>query len=91
MKDKKTGEQKTKTEWHKIVVLNQNIIKFIENTDLKGKKIYLEGSIITRKYEGRDGQEKRATEIILGQFNSKIELMENMREKQDNEQYNNYR
>ena len=63
--DKATGEKKEKTEWHRIVIWNQNLVSIAERWLRKGSKIYLEGKITTRKYTGNDGIEKYTTEITL--------------------------
>lgn len=64
-KDKATGEKKEKTEWHRVVIWNQNLVSISERFLRKGSKIYLEGKITTRKYTGNDGIEKYTTEITL--------------------------
>lgn len=70
-KDKNTGEKKEKTEWHRVVIFNQGLVKVVKNYCHKGDKLYLEGSIRTRKYD-QDGQTKYSTEIVLGQYSGNI-------------------
>lgn len=64
-KDKSTGEKKTQTEWHRIVVMNQHKISYIENYFKKGSKVYVEGKIKTRKFTGDDGVDKYFTEVMI--------------------------
>lgn len=73
-RDKATGEKKEKTEWHRIVAFNDNIVKVAENYLRKGSTIYVEGSLQTRKYE-QNGVEKYATEIHLGKFNGVLTML----------------
>lgn len=75
-KDKTTGERKSKSEWHSIVVFNPNLIKVAQSYLKKGSKIYLEGSIQTRKWQSKEGKEQYKTEIILQNFNGTIELLD---------------
>lgn len=76
-KDKQSGEQRNKTEWHKIVVYNENLANIIEKYVSKGSKLYIEGSLQTRKWTGNDGAEKYTTEIILQGYGCKIEIVDN--------------
>ncbi len=76
-KDKQSGERRDKTEWHKIVVYNENLANIIEKYVSKGSKLYIEGSIQTRKWTGNDGAEKYTTEIILQGYGCKIEIVDN--------------
>lgn len=67
-KDKNTGERKEKTEWHKIVIFNQNLAAVVRNYVRKGSKLYIEGQLQTRKWTDKDGVEKYSTEIVLQNF-----------------------
>lgn len=71
----KSGERKDKTEWHRIVVFSQGLVGLVKNYVKKGSKLYLEGSIATRKWTDNNGVEKYATEIVLNQFSSTIQLL----------------
>ncbi len=64
-KDKSSGERKEKTEWHKIVVFSQGLTGIIKNYVKKGSKLYIEGSLVTRKWTDKNGVEKYTTEIVL--------------------------
>lgn len=74
-KDKSTGERKERTEWHKVVVLNENLIKVCENYLRKGSTIYIEGSLQTRKWTDQQGVEKYSTEIVLKPFNGVLTML----------------
>src|SRR5712672_4251763 len=63
-RDRTSGERKEKTEWHRVVIFNDNLVKVAENYLRKGSKVYIEGALQTRKYE-QNGVEKFSTEIAL--------------------------
>ncbi len=73
-KDKATGERKEATEWHTIVVFNQNIIPVIEGYVKKGTRVSIEGMIKTRKWQDRDGKARWSTEIVIGRFDGRLSL-----------------
>ncbi len=75
-KDKNTGERKERTEWHNIVVFNENIGRIVEQYCKKGSKVYLEGQIQTRKYNDQSGAEKYITEIVLQRFRGELTLLD---------------
>lgn len=75
-KDKTTGEKKERTEWHRVVIMNDALVKVVENYVKKGTKVYLEGQLETRKYQDKDGQERYTTEIVLRPFRSEIVLLD---------------
>lgn len=75
-RDKNTGERKDRTEWHNIVVFNEGLARVIEQYCKKGSKIYIEGRLQTREYEDRDGNKRKATEIVLPKFNGAVELLD---------------
>lgn len=74
-KDKATGERKEKTEWHAVVVFNENIVKVCESYLKKGSTVYIEGALQTRKYTDAQGVEKYSTEIILKPFNGTLTML----------------
>jgi single-strand DNA-binding protein len=73
-RDKNSGERKEKTEWHQVVIFNENIVKVAENYLKKGSTVYIEGSLQTRKYE-QNGVEKYSTEIVLQRFNGQLTML----------------
>ena len=75
-RDRTSGERKEKTEWHRVVVFNENIVKVCEQYLKKGAKIYLEGSIQTRKWADQSGVEKFSTEIVLQKFRGELTMLD---------------
>ncbi len=73
-RDKSSGEKKEKTEWHRVVVFNDGLVKVIENYVKKGTTLYLEGSLQTRKYE-QNGVEKYTTEVTIQKFGGQLVLL----------------
>ncbi|MGZ3404709.1 MAG: single-stranded DNA-binding protein [Phenylobacterium sp.] len=75
-RDRGSGERKEKTEWHRVVVFNENIVKVCEQYLRKGAKIYLEGAIQTRKWTDQSGAEKYSTEIVLQKFRGELTMLD---------------
>ncbi|MGX5637542.1 single-stranded DNA-binding protein [Brevundimonas diminuta ATCC 11568] len=74
-RDKATGERKEKTEWHSVVIFNDNIVKLAENYLKKGSTVYVEGSLQTRKWTDQQGVEKYSTEIVIQRFNGQLTML----------------
>ena len=74
-RDKSSGERKEKTEWHRVVIFNENLVKVAENYLKKGSKVYIEGQLATRKYE-QNGVEKYSTEIVLQRFRGELTMLD---------------
>ena len=70
--DKASGERKEKTEWHRVAVFNERAADFAERYLKKGAKVYVEGSLQTRKWTDQGGQERYTTEIVIGRFNGQL-------------------
>jgi single-strand DNA-binding protein len=70
--DKASGERKEKTEWHRVAVFNQPAADFAERYLKKGAKVYVEGSLQTRKWTDQGGQERYTTEVVIGRFNGQL-------------------
>jgi single-strand DNA-binding protein len=75
-KDKATGERKEKTEWHNVVIFNENLGKIAEQYCKKGTKVYLEGQLQTREYTDRDGNQRKVTEVVLTRFRGELTLLD---------------
>lgn len=75
-RDKATGERKEKTEWHRVVVFSEPLCKVVESYVKKGSKLYIEGTLQTRKWTDKDGVEKYSTEIVLQGFNSVLTMLD---------------
>jgi single-strand DNA-binding protein len=74
-RDKASGERKEKTEWHQVVIFNENIVKVAENYLKKGSTVYIEGSLQTRKWSDAQGVEKYSTEIVLQKFRGELTMI----------------
>ena len=75
-RDKNSGDRKEKTEWHNVVIFNDNLAKVAEQYLKKGAKVYLEGALQTRKWTDKDGAEKYSTEIVLNRFNGTMVMLD---------------
>jgi single-strand DNA-binding protein len=75
-RDKSSGERKEKTEWHRVVIFNENLVKVAENYLKKGSKVYIEGSIQTRKWADQSGVEKFSTEVVLQKFRGELTMLD---------------
>ncbi len=75
-KDKATGERREKTEWHRVSVLNQGLVKVCENYLKKGSKVYIEGQLETRKWQDQNGQDKYSTEVVLRPFRGELTMLD---------------
>jgi single-strand DNA-binding protein len=75
-RDKTTGERREKTEWHSVVVFNEGLCRVVEQYVKKGAKLYIEGSLQTRKWQGQDGQDRYSTEVVLQGFNSVLTMLD---------------
>jgi single-strand DNA-binding protein len=74
-RDKNTGEKKERTEWHTVVIFNQNLAKVAEQYLKKGNLVYVEGMLCTRSWEDQAGQKRWSTEVVLKAFNGDLVLM----------------
>ncbi|MGD9544229.1 MAG: single-stranded DNA-binding protein [Methylocystis sp.] len=75
-RDRNTGERKDRTEWHNISIFNENLGKIAEQYCRKGSKIYLEGQLQTREYTDKDGNQRKATDVVLQRFRGELTLLD---------------
>ena len=75
-KDKASGERKEKTEWHSVVIFNENLARVAEQYLKKGSKVYLEGQLQTRKWTDQQGVEKYSTEVVLQRFRGELTILD---------------
>jgi single-strand DNA-binding protein len=75
-KDKASGEWKNHTEWHNVVIFNENLGGVAERFLKKGSKAYIEGKLKTRKFTDKNGAERSVVEIVMEAFNGAIELLD---------------
>jgi single-strand DNA-binding protein len=74
-RDRNTGERKEKTEWHRVVIFNENLAKVAEQYLKKGSTVYVEGQLQTRKYTDKDGMEKYSTEVVLQNYRGELTML----------------
>ena len=75
-RDRQSGERKERTEWHRVVIFNENLIDVAEKYLRKGSKIYIEGSLQTRKWQDQSGQEKYTPEIVLQRYRGELTMLD---------------
>lgn len=75
-KDKTTGERKDKTEWHRVVIMNERLSEIAEKYLKKGSKVYIEGQLQTRKWTDKSGAENTTTEIVISRFKGEIVMLD---------------
>jgi single-strand DNA-binding protein len=75
-RDKNSGERKEKTEWHSVVIFNDNLAKVAEQYLKKGMKVYVEGQLQTRKWQDQTGQDRYTTEIVLQKFRGELQMLD---------------
>jgi len=75
-RDKNTGERQERTEWHNVVIFNENLAKIAEQYLKKGSKVYLEGQLQTRKWQDQSGQDRYTTEVVLQRFRGELTLLD---------------
>jgi single-strand DNA-binding protein len=75
-KDKTTGERREKTEWHRVVIFNENLCRIAEQYLKKGSKVFIEGALQTRKWQDQSGQDRYSTEVVLQGFRGELTLLD---------------
>jgi single-strand DNA-binding protein len=75
-RDKTSGEKRERTEWHNVVIFSEGLCRVVEQYLKKGSKVYLEGQLQTRKWQGQDGQDRYTTEVVLQNFNGTLVLLD---------------
>jgi len=75
-RDRGSGERRERTEWHRVVIFNDNLVKVAEQYLRKGSKVYLEGALQTRKWTDQSGQEKFSTEVVLQKFRGELTMLD---------------
>ena len=75
-RDRASGERKERTEWHRVVIFNDNLVKVAESYLKKGSSVYIEGSLQTRKWTDNTGAEKYSTEIVLQKFRGELTMLD---------------
>ncbi len=74
--DRNTGQRQERTEWHNVVIDNENLVRVAEQYLRKGSKVYIEGQLRTRKWQDRDGNDRYTTEVHVGRFRGELALLD---------------
>jgi len=75
-KDRTTGERRERTEWHRVVIFNENLGRIAQQYLRKGSKVYIEGALQTRKWQDQSGVEKYTTEVVLQRFRGELTMLD---------------
>ena len=75
-RDRSTGERKERTEWHRVVIFNENLVRVAKDFLQKGRRVYLEGQLQTRKWQDQSGQDRYTTEVVLGRFRGDLQILD---------------
>ncbi|MET3590085.1 single-strand DNA-binding protein [Bartonella silvatica] len=75
-RDRNTNERKERTEWHSIVIFNENLVKIAEQYLKKGSKIYIEGQLQTRKWQDQNGNDRYTTEVVLQKYRGELQMLD---------------
>ena len=75
-KDRMTGERKERTEWHNVVINGEGLVGVVERYLKKGSKVYIEGSLRTRKWQDRDGNDKYTTEVVIAGMGGTLTMLD---------------
>ncbi|WP_336056357.1 single-stranded DNA-binding protein [Nitratireductor sp. CH_MIT9313-5] len=84
-RDRATGERRERTEWHNVVIFNDNLAKVAEQYLKKGAKVYLEGQLQTRKWQDQQGQDRYTTEVVLQKFRGELQMLDTRGQGGDNQ------
>ena len=79
-RDRNSGERREKTEWHRVVIFNDNLVNVCERYLRKGSKVYLEGQLETRKWQDQGGQERYSTEVVLRPYRGELAMLDGRQE-----------
>ncbi|MEM8813232.1 MAG: single-stranded DNA-binding protein [Pseudomonadota bacterium] len=80
-RDRQSGERRERTEWHSVVIFNENLCRVAEQYLRKGSKVYLEGSLQTRDWEDQSGQKRYTTEVVLQKFRGELQMLDSRSER----------
>ena len=75
-KDKNTGERREKTEWHRISIFSEGLVRVVQSYVKKGSKLYIEGQLETRKWQDQNGVDKYTTEVVLRGFGGTLTMLD---------------
>jgi len=79
-RDRQSGERREQTEWHRVVIFDENLVDVAERFLRKGSKVYVEGQLQTRKWQDQSGQDRYSTEVVLGRFRGELTMLDGRNE-----------
>lgn len=86
-RDRNTQEMREKTEWHRVVIFSEPLVKVAENYLRKGSKVYIEGQLETRKWQDQSGQDKYSTEVVLRPYRGELTMLDSRQDRQGGGDY----
>lgn len=86
-RDRESGDQRERTEWHRVAIFNERLADVAEKYLRKGSSVYIEGTLQTRKWVGQDGSDKYTTEIVLQRFRGEMTLLDKPGERSESESH----
>lgn len=81
-RDRQSGERRERTEWHRVVIFNENLAKVAEQYLRKGSKVYLEGQLQTRKWQDQNGQDRYSTEVVLQRYRGELTMLDGRQDRE---------
>ena len=75
-RDRQSGERRERTEWHRVVIFNENLCRVAQDYLRKGSKIYIEGQLQTRKWQDQSGQDRYSTEVVLQRYRGELTMLD---------------
>ncbi|WP_369026964.1 single-stranded DNA-binding protein [Qipengyuania sp. RANM35] len=75
-KDRNTGERQERTEWHTVAIFSEGLVGVVERFLRKGSKVYIEGSLQTRKWQDQNGQDRYSTEVVIRGMNGTLTMLD---------------
>ena len=88
-KDKNSGERREKTEWHRVVIFNDNLGRIAQQYLRKGSKVYIEGQLQTQKWQDQSGQDRYTTKVVMRPYSSQLTMLGNRNDNGANDSFNN--
>jgi len=89
-RDRNSGERKERTEWHSVVIFNDNLAKVAEQYLKKGMKVYIEGQLQTRKWQDQNGNDRYTTEVVLQKYRGELQMLDSRGESSGRSQMSDY-
>jgi single-strand DNA-binding protein len=88
-KDRNTGENRDRTEWHRIEITSEPLVRIAEQYLKKGSSVYIEGQLQTQKWQDQSGQDRYTTKVVMRPYSSQLTMLGNRNDNGANDSYNN--